>query len=234
MRYRWLLFDADGTLFDYDRSEAAALAATWESLGLEASAGLVEAYRRINADLWKLYEVGGISQPALQVERFVRLMGELGAPGDPSMLSRDYLGQLARQTHLLEGARELLEWAGDHFSLAIITNGIPEVQRPRIRRSGFDRLFPVVVISGEEGVAKPAPEIFDVALDRMGSPGREEILMIGDSLSSDIRGGVDYGIDTCWYNPEGRELGEGPEPRHQIRRLSELRDILGRGIGRAD
>lgn len=225
MRYRWLMFDADGTLFDYDRSEAAALAATWESLGLEAPAGLVEAYRRINADLWKLYEVGGISQPALQVERFVRLMGELGAPGDPSMLSRDYLGQLARQTHLLEGARELLEWAGDQFSLALITNGIPEVQRPRIRRSGFDRLFPVVVISGEEGVAKPAPEIFDVALDRMGSPGREEILMIGDSLSSDIRGGLDYGIDTCWYNPGGVALGDGPAPSYEIRRLGELRGI---------
>ncbi|MFQ5349038.1 MAG: YjjG family noncanonical pyrimidine nucleotidase [Thermoanaerobaculia bacterium] len=225
--YRWLLFDADGTLFDYDTAEAAALAATWESLGLEPPPGLVDAYRRINAELWQVYEAGGISQTALQVERFVRLIGELGGSADPSRLSRGYLRYLARQTDLLEGARELLDWLDGRFRLALITNGIPEVQRPRIGLSGFDRLFPVVVISGEEGVAKPAPEIFDVALRRMGDPRRQEVLLIGDSLSSDIRGGVDYGLDTCWYNPDGLELGDGPEPRYQIRRLGELRGIVG-------
>ena len=227
MRYRWLLFDADGTLFDYDTAEAVALEATWDGLGLARPPGLVATYRRINAALWKVYETGGITQPALQVERFVRLLAELEDAADPAALSRDYLVELARQTFLLPGARELLEWARDRFGLALITNGIPEVQRPRIRRSGFDRLFPVVVISGEEGVAKPAPEIFDIAMRRMGGPPREEVLLIGDSLSSDVRGGVDYGIDTCWYNPAGLELGDGPEPRHEVRRLAELREILG-------
>ena len=226
-RYRWLLFDADGTLFDYDTAEAAAVTATWERLGLEVADGLVEAYRRINAELWGVYEVGGITQKDLQVERFVRLLAELDGGVNPQVLSDSYLVTLSRQTFLLEGARELLEWARDRFRLALITNGIPEVQRPRIRRTGFDRLFPVVVISGEEGAAKPAPEIFDVALERMGAPALEEILLIGDSLSSDVRGGADYGIDTCWYNPAGLELGDGPEPRYQIRRLAELREIVG-------
>ena len=226
-RYRWLLFDADGTLFDYDTAEATALVATWDGLGLARPAGLVAAYRRINAELWKLYEAGGISQPVLQVERFVRLLAELDGGAEPEVLSRDYLVQLARQTFLLPGARELLEWARDRFRLALITNGIPQVQRPRIRRSGFDRLFPVVVISGEEGVAKPSPAIFDIALRRMGGPEPREVLLIGDSLSSDVRGGVDYGIDTCWYNPAGLELGDGPEPQHEIRQLGELRAILG-------
>jgi 2-haloacid dehalogenase len=221
-RYRWLLFDADGTLFDYDTAEAAAIHATWDGLGLERPAGLVATYRRINAELWKLYEAGGITQPALQLERFVRLLSELGGAGDAEALSRYFLVQLARQTFLLPGAREMLEWARDRCGLALITNGIPEVQRPRIRRSGLDRLFAVVVISGEEGVAKPAPEIFDIALRRMGGPAREEVLLIGDSLSSDVRGGVDFGIDTCWYNPAGLELGDGPEPRHEIRQLTEL------------
>jgi 2-haloacid dehalogenase len=229
MRYRWLLFDADGTLFDYDTAEAAALTATWDSLGREPPAGLVGSYRRINADLWQLYEAGGISQPALQVERFVRLTADLGEAVDPSRLSSSYLGHLAQQTCLLDGVDELLEWAAGRYRLALITNGIPEVQRPRIQRSGFDRVFPVVVISGEEGVAKPSPEIFDIALRRMDGPAREEILLIGDSLSSDIRGGVDYGIDTCWFNPDGSELGDGPEPRYEIRRLSELRGIVTGG-----
>lgn len=225
-RYRWLLFDADGTLFDYEAAEAAALDATWESLGLIRPPGLLAAYRRINAELWRLYETGGIAQPVLQVERFVRLLAELDGAADPATVSRDYLGQLARQAFLLPGARELLDWAAERFRLALITNGIPEVQRPRIRRSGFDRLFPVVVISGEEGVAKPAPEIFDVALERMGAPAREEVLMIGDSLSSDVRGGVDSGLDTCWYNPAELDAGDGPEPRYEIGRLEDLRAIL--------
>lgn len=226
-RYRWLLFDADGTLFDYDAAEAAALTATWRALGQAPPPGLVDTYRRINAELWLLYEAGGICQQELQVERFVRLVDGLGGPADPARLSDDYLVQLARQTLLLDGAGELLAWAGGRFRLALITNGIPEVQRPRFRRAGFHRLFPVVVISGEEGVAKPAPEIFDIALDRMGGPAKEEVLLIGDSLSSDVQGGVDYGLDTCWYNPAGSERGEGPEPRYEIRRLGELREIVG-------
>ena len=229
-RYRWLLFDADGTLFDYDTAEAAAIRETWQELGLEPSDGLVAAYRRINADLWRVYEEGGISQTDLQVERFVRLLAELGGDPDPAELSRRYLLVLARQTFLLDGAGELLAWASGRFRLALITNGIPAVQRPRFRRAGFDRLFEAVVISGEEGVAKPAPEIFDVAMRRMGRPARREVLLIGDSLSSDVRGGVDYGLDSCWYNPAGVDRGDGPEPRYEIRRLAELRGIVsGRG-----
>jgi 2-haloacid dehalogenase len=228
-RYSWLLFDADGTLFDYDRAEAEALAATWRETGRQPDRGLLHAYRRINDALWRLYEEGGIGQAELQIERFVRLVDELDGAADPSRLSRSYLVHLARQTQLLSGARRLLDWASRRFRLALVTNGIPEVQRPRIRRSGFDRLFPVVVISGEEGVAKPAPEIFDVALARMGGPALGEVLLIGDSLSSDIRGGLDYGLDTCWYNPAGREVGDGPEPLFEIRRLGDLRRIVGAG-----
>ena len=226
-RYRWLLFDADGTLFDYDTAEAAAVTATWAELGLPAPDGLVKAYRRINAELWGVYEAGGISQRDLQVERFVRLLAELDGAVEARILSDRYLVTLSRQTWLMDGARELLEWARDRFRLALITNGIPEVQRPRFRRAGFDGLFRAVVISGEEGVAKPAPEIFDVALERMGAPARAEVLLIGDSLSSDVRGGVDFGLDTCWYNPAGRERGDAPEPRYEIRRLADLRRIVG-------
>ena len=224
--YRWLLFDADGTLFDYDRAEAAALEACWLETGLPLPADLVGSYRRINAELWRAYEEGGISQRDLQVERFVRLAVGLEQPLDAQRFSRSYLGHLSRQTALIEGAGELLESLDGAFGLALVTNGIPEVQRPRIESSGLDRIFPVVVISGEEGVAKPAPEIFDVALRRMGEPAREEVLLVGDSLSSEIRGGVDYGLDTCWFNPDGLPLGEGPEPRWEIRRLAELRGIL--------
>lgn len=226
MAYRWLLFDADGTLFDYDRAESTALEAAWRETGAAAPAELVASYRRINGELWQAYEAGAISQRALQVERFVRLANELEQPLDAGLLSRRYLDHLGRQTVLLDGARELLDELHGVFELALITNGIPEVQRPRIEGAGFDRLFPVVVISGEVGAAKPAPEIFDVALARMGGPPREAVLLVGDSLSSDIRGGVDYGLDTCWFNPAGLPLGEGPEPRYEIRRLDELHAIL--------
>ncbi len=225
--YRWLLFDADGTLFDYDRAEAAALTATWREAGLPLPDALVDAYRRINGALWLAYEAGGIDQISLRVERFARLAGELEQAVDAEALSRIYLRQLSRQSELIAGARELLEDVRRAHELALITNGIPEVQRPRIRRAGFDALFPVVVISGEVGAAKPAPEIFDEAMRRMGGPAKREVLLIGDSLSSDIRGGVDYGLDTCWYNPGRQLLAEGgPRPDYEIHELAELRAIL--------
>lgn len=227
-RYDWILFDADGTLFDYDRTEAAALAATWDESGLAGAAGITAGYRRINAELWQAYEAGEVEQAELQVERFRRLAAELGdAAADPERLSRLYLRHLGRQTVLLDGARELLAALAADYRLALITNGIPDVQRPRIRRSGLEPLFPVVVISGEVGVAKPAPEIFALALERMGGPPRSTVLMVGDSLSSDILGGIGFGLDTCWYNPAGLPLDGAPAPTYEISRLSELATVLG-------
>ena len=226
MPYRWILFDLDGTLFDYERAEAAALTATWDEHGLPADERLLPVYRRVNGELWRQFELGRIEQATIPRLRFARLLEALGHDADPGRLGTAYLAQLGRQTQLLDGALELVEELAERFQLALLTNGLAEVQRPRLAASPLGRLFPVVVISGEIGAAKPHTSFFDAAFEAMGRPPRETALMVGDSLSSDIAGGRGYGLDTCWLNPNGDRPDDGARPTYQIRALTELRRIV--------
>lgn len=202
--YAWILFDLDGTLFDYEHAELVALDETFRSLGLEPSDELVERYRRINGSLWRDYEQRAVSQAELRVERFLRFLLETSVPASAHKVAELYQDRLGRQTRFLPGAEQLLDELDGSHRLALITNGIASVQRPRLALSGLDRRFEVVVISEEVGAAKPAPEIFDAAFAAMEQPAKDDVLMVGDSLSSDIDGAAAYGLDTCWFNPAGR------------------------------
>ena len=222
MRYSWLLLDADGTLFDYDRAELEALRLTFEAAGQPFRPAYAEAYRRINGAIWREFELGQITQARLRTRRFERLFDEVGLDLDLAGFSRAYLRHLALGTHLLPGAEETLRALHGRAGLALMTNGLEEVQRPRLERSTIGGYFDVVVISEEVGAAKPDPAIFEAALARMGLPPREQVLMVGDSLTSDVTGANRAGIDACWFNPAGLPLPAGVEVRYQIRELGEL------------
>jgi len=222
MEYRWLLFDADGTLFDYDRAEAQALRLTFEAAGHDFRPAYAEAYRRINATMWRELELGQISPERLRTRRFALLFEEAGLDLDPEEFGRAYLRNLALGTDLVDGAEETVRALHGRVGLALITNGLQEVQRPRLAGSSIGGCFDAVVISEEVGAAKPDPAIFQVALARMGHPRRDEVLMVGDSLTSDVAGANRAGIDVCWFNPTGLPLPPGLEARYQIRDLSEL------------
>ena len=226
MAYRWLLFDADGTLFDFDRAQEEALRKCWADAGLASADGLVPLFRSINEELWGLYERGETTQDCLRVERFERLLEAMAAEAAADDLARGFVDRLARHGTLYAGAADLLTRLAERHVLALVTNGIPEVQRSRIRHSGIEDLFSAIVISGEVGAAKPDARFFDAAFDRLGHPPRREVLIIGDSLSSDIEGGHAYGIATCWLNPDGAAVPAGVEPTHQVRRLADLPELL--------
>jgi 2-haloacid dehalogenase len=229
MIYKWILFDADGTLFDYDQAESAALQHTFEQMGQRFEPGYVEAYRQINGQIWLEFEQGRISQERLRTLRFEMLFEASGLTLSPEAFSALYLRNLAQGTDLIDGAEEVVRTLHGRIGLMLITNGLQEVQRPRFARSALNGLFAGLVISEEVGAAKPHPRIFDAAFAEMGQPGREEVLMVGDSLSSDMRGGSDYGIDTCWYNPEQRPRSPGIEIRYEIQDLRQLLDLLEAG-----
>ena len=226
MNYRWLLFDADGTLFDYDRAEAQALAATFDQIGYPFDEEILSKYRHINGDLWLAFEKGEIHQNKLKTERFNQLCQLLEVKLDPSLLSQLYLKNLGQGTYLIDGALETIEKLIDRFDLAIITNGLKDVQRPRIADSSIHSYFPVIIISEEVGAAKPEKKIFDIAFQMMGDPQKGEVLLIGDSLTSDIAGAMNYGIDSCWFNPNRQQLPPGLQTRFEINKLLELIDIL--------
>ena len=231
MKYKWLLFDADGTLFDYDRAEGAALQDTFELLGLPYDAGYATVYRQINSDIWLDFEKGRITQERLRTKRFELLFDAVQIACDPAVFSPKYLTSLASYADLVDGAEEVLRELHGQAGLLLITNGLSDVQRSRFARSTVMQYFADVVISEEVGAAKPDPEIFDVAFAKMGYPERKEVLMVGDSLTSDIKGGNLYGIDTCWFNPGRRPRDRDVRIRYEIGKLKELLDILGDGHG---
>ena len=226
MSFKWILFDADGTLFDYDAAEREALNDLWASVRLPPRADLLEAYRRINSALWRRFEAGEVSAHEIKLERFRGLVEELGVEAEPDRLSAGYLDHLGRQTHLLPGAEEVLSVLAGSRSLALITNGLASVQRSRLRLSPIGRHFEVVVISEEVGSAKPDGRIFEAAFEKMGSPGRAEVLMVGDNLLADVEGARRFGLPTCWFNHNGRSSRGAAEPTFEIHALAELPELL--------
>jgi 2-haloacid dehalogenase len=224
--YAWIFFDADGTLFDYPSAEAAALEGGFRALGLPYDRAVGPLYSDINAAIWREFERGEIDQLRLRTERFERLFDEIGVEADVTELSRRYLEVLSRQAALLPGAEELVRRLTASHRLLLLTNGLAEVQRPRFAAASIRDCFAEIVISEEVGIAKPDPAIFELALERVGRPERSTVLVVGDSLSSDIAGGVAAGLDTCWYNPSGSANGHGVTPTYEIRRLSELLGIV--------
>jgi 2-haloacid dehalogenase len=226
MKYTWLLFDADGTLFDYDLGEAYALESSFLEAGLPFSPATAESYRAINQQIWLDFENGLISAERLRTRRFELLFEAAGLQTDVAAFSARYLIHLSHASQLVDGAETLIRSLRGQYHLGIITNGLKDVQRPRLARSAIDGLFDGIAISEEIGTAKPDPRFFEAAFAEMGNPPRETVLVIGDSLSSDILGGNNYGLDTCWYNPQGK----APDPRipatYEIRRLVDLMAVL--------
>jgi 2-haloacid dehalogenase len=225
-RYRWLIFDADGTLFDFHRGETVALQETTDRYGISYSLHMHDAYAVISAELWGRFERGEMPLKQLRVMRFERLFSDLGIGVEPEPFNDDFMATLGRQTQLLDGAQDVVRNLSSRFRLLLATNGIAVVQRARFSRSSIRRYFDDVVISDEIGVAKPQPEYMDEAFSRMGNPPKSEVLMIGDSLSSDVAAGANYGIDTCWFNPRGLPLDGFPKPTYTIADLSEIDTVV--------
>jgi 2-haloacid dehalogenase len=226
MRYEWLLFDADGTLFDYDAAEAQALRSAFSHAGLPFDDGALAAYRRFNRAVWSEFEQGSMTAATLRLRRFELLFAELGHDVDVRAFSPLYLGHLAEGVQLLEGAEEVVRALHGRVHMTVITNGLKDVQRPRLSRSSLDGLFDHVIISDEIGAAKPAAAFFEHTFDLIGRPPKEQVLVIGDSLTSDIRGGNDFGVDTCWFNAAAVPADPRCPATHEIRSLDALYDLI--------
>lgn len=226
MKYTWLLFDADGTLFDYDQAEASALKQTFDYFSLHFEPAYRGIYQRINHRLWLEFENGSVSSESLRVKRFELLFAEMGITVNPESFGNKYLSNLANASELMEDAFKVVQILREHYQLGLITNGLKDVQRPRLAQSALRDCFPVFVISEEVGAAKPDPAIFDIAFQRMGNPTRDQVLLIGDSLTSDIRGGNNYGIDTCWFNPTHAPCNDSITITYEISQLNDLVRIL--------
>ena len=226
MPYTWILFDADGTLFDYDQAEINALEGAFHDLGLPFIDDYIKTYRAINLQVWQDFEAGRVSSIRLRTLRFERLFEAAGINANPADFSRCYLARLARQSVLMPDAEETVRALSRQSQMAIVTNGLKDVQRPRLAGSPIADHFAHMIISEEVGAAKPHPAYFEFVLDHIGRPPLANILIVGDSLTSDIQGGINAGIDTCWYNPLGLPNNQPVRPRYVIRTLTEILRIV--------
>lgn len=225
-RYECVLLDADGTLLDYEAAERRALGEALATVGVRATAQHIAAYREINARVWERFERREIQQSDLGKERFGELLARLGVRADPAALGECYLGFLACEAALIDGAREVLEALRGRTALAMVTNGLGPVQRSRLAHSRLDALLDAVVISGELPMAKPDPRIFAIALEQAGGVPPDRALMVGDSLTSDIFGAIRSGLDSCWFNPRGDTNPHPFFPTYEIASLLELIPIV--------
>ncbi|WP_342511989.1 YjjG family noncanonical pyrimidine nucleotidase [Sporosarcina sp. FSL K6-1522] len=228
MDYEVIFFDVDDTLLDFGLTEKAALHNAFVEFGLPT--GLADyraSYKELSKGLWEDLEKGLVTISELAVERFRRLFLVHKLDIDAEAFSNVYLGYLGQQTHLIEGAVELCEKLAD-YRLAIITNGFTAVQQARIGNSPLRYTFEHIIISEEVGSQKPDKGIFDYAFAKLGITDKAKVLMVGDSLTSDMQGGIDYGIDTCWFNPQGKDNLLGSKPTYEIRELMDLMEIVGK------
>ena len=201
--FDFVLFDADNTLFDFDRAEHEALKGVLAAHGYPTDPATLEVYLAVNRDLWARFDRGEVTQAYLVVERFAAFVRAMGGHDDPAQFNRDYLDRLARGAFLLPGAEALCRALAPRCTLAIVTNGVARAQRGRFERSPLAGLISHLFISEELGAAKPDPAFFDAVLRALGGPDRGRVLMVGDNLATDVRGGLEAGLPTAWYNPRG-------------------------------
>ncbi len=227
MKYKVLLFDADNTLFDFNKSERHAFIKTMEDYGYEFQEEIhMKSYHEINTAIWKEFELGEITQKKLKVERFRRYRDALGLEFEPEDFAVKYMHHLSCASFLYPESEELLKELSKNYRMAIITNGLTDVQSKRIKKSAVSHYFEEIVISEEIEISKPDPEIFTYTLGRLGHDHLKSVLMIGDSLTSDIKGGINFGVDTCWYNPSKKENRSDIKPTYEVDGLMEILKLL--------
>ena len=224
--FELVLFDLDNTLSDFASAQRAALPALLADHGVSDGSDYLPTFKRLAAPLWEQLEAGELTLDTLNDERFRLLIEHTDLELDPATLAPQYLAWLGCSGVLWPGATELLDQLEGAVTMGLITNGYGEVQRPRLARFGLEEYFTSVTVSSEIGHAKPSQAFFDVALGAHGNPDPASVLVVGDSLSSDIAGGAAAGCVTCWFNPDGLEPPAVPRIDHVATTLADVATIV--------
>jgi len=229
MKYNLILLDADGTLFDYDKAELYSLKNAFKEYKVKGIPIkiLSKDYREINNQIWKNFENNEIDLEALRFERFKRLFDMHNLKIDCYKFSETYLKYLTMAGFVLKNTKKILKYLEKiNINKAIITNGLKIIQRSRINKSILSNYIKNIIISEEIGVGKPEKGIFEYSLKKMNQKDKSKVIIVGDSLTSDILGGINFGIDTCWFNPNGLINDTDLIPTYEIRNILELKKII--------
>lgn len=226
-RYTTVIFDADATLLDFDQCEQSALTEAFATKNIPLTDEMRNTYVHINKRLWSEFEQGFIEKQDILRSRFTELFAIYGITENGAAFNDIYQACLGHGYFQMDGAREICETLYPHCRLYIATNGNVRTQMSRIHGSGLESFFREIFVSEAAGEPKPSPVFFNYAFSRIPDLDKEKTIIIGDSLYSDIKGGHDAGIHTCWINPSGEAAFPGSvKPDYEIRHLSELKAII--------
>ena len=227
-KYTTLLFDADRTLFDFDAAERDAFGIVMRTHGIQLKDGDFEKYVEMNSEMWDMLGRGEITKDYLLENRFGLFFESIGMTvGTPSaQLNAEYVDVLADCSNLFDGALELCRELSGEYDMYIVTNGVSHTQKKRFYLSPIHEYFKDIFVSEDAGAEKPRREYFDYVFARIGGDKREASVIIGDSLAHDILGGINYGIDTVWYDP--KHIGNGTDiiPSATVHDYGELLGLL--------
>ena len=224
--FKTLLFDADETLFDFQACAREALNKVFEKYNYALDDEITGVYKRINEDLWKQYEQGKMDRETVIYSRFGLLFKEIGIEDDGIAFEDDYQELLGMQHFFIEGAPEVVKNLYEKYDLYIVTNGVTATQLRRLKDSKLDQYMKKVFVSEETGYQKPMKEYFDYCFNKIENFELSRTLIIGDSLTSDIKGGNNAGIKTCWFNPGLKINDSDAKVDYEIQNLKELYHLL--------
>ena len=227
-KYRYLLWDIDGTILNFELAERAAIRSLFERFKLgDCSDEMLMYYSQINKRYWQLMESGKIKKDKMLVERFVEFFSYKGINADiAAEFNKEYQIALCDTIVFNDDAIDIIKHQKKTCKIIIVTNGTEVVQEKKLERSGLNDIADNVFISELVGFEKPNIKFFEKVILEVGIKDLKEALIIGDSLTSDIQGGHNIGIDTCWYNPKNEENTTLLNPTYTIRNLHELENII--------
>ena len=223
-----IFLDLDDTILDFQTAERRAISETLRRFHIDPAPAVTARYHELNRQQWELLEEGKLTRPQVLVRRFQLLFAELGVEADPQAVQAVYERELSQGHWFMPGARELLETLAPRYSLYLATNGTPAVQAGRIESAGVARYFQDIFVSEAMGANKPSPAFFQACFAAIPGFEPETALVVGDSLTSDIRGARNAGLRSCWFNP--KDLPPRPDipADYTIRALAELLPLLER------
>jgi 2-haloacid dehalogenase len=224
--YKTLFFDVDDTLLDFGAAQKVALQLLFDEQNIPLSSEIENQYKKINQGLWKRFEAGELDRDEVVNTRFSILFNEYGKEVNGTLLEKNYRSFLEQGHQLLNGAFELITELNSQYDLYIVTNGVSRTQDKRLRASGLFPLFKDIFVSEDTGFQKPMKEFFDYVFERIPQFNVNQAIIIGDSLSADIKGGELAGMDTCWFNPKMKPNYTDINPTYQIHKLEELKVLL--------
>ena len=220
--YDIVLLDADMTIWDFEASEKYALRDVVERLGVPMTEEIMQHYHEVNDALWHAFDLKQVTREDLAVRRFEDLLQFVGRAGKPMEMNDYYQHRLGEYSIMLPGAEGMCRQLAERSTLYILTNGMHDAQTGRFEKSPIKPYIKEMFISQDMGCQKPDQEYYDKVFEIIGLKDKSRAVMVGDSLTSDIQGGINGGVDTIWYNPKGKPVNPAIMPTYIARTMDEI------------